>query len=259
MNASPPYPFASELPKVGDTESTTLDFKRDISTLKDSSKLDYFELAKDVSAMANASGGTIVIGAAENGGRLAKYFPLTSDRAREVRRAYEEAVRDRCQPQPPGLRFRDFPEGHGLVLAVDITASVAVIAAEVSGDAKDGYGESAWVFFERSNSQTRALSPERLPMLMVPEIRRIVLGLRTVLADPSRGSERVYLKFSDETSYRMTPNGLPSTLLSVDEEANTVKFSIPGDNNPAYFGLEEFLTVHQQTGGWCVKLKRARA
>ena len=57
-----------------------------------------FEYAKDIAAFANLVGGTLVIGAREDG-HLREYVGLTDDEASTVRQAFSDAVADRCMPR----------------------------------------------------------------------------------------------------------------------------------------------------------------
>jgi len=54
------------LPPLGTREAPQLDFKEQLGRVKGGSGPDYFELAKDVAAMASAYGGTLLVGACED-------------------------------------------------------------------------------------------------------------------------------------------------------------------------------------------------
>ena len=88
-----PIQQLADLPAPGvGREGYALDFKVRINVA------DRFEAAKDVAALANARGGTLLVGAATDGELLKNYVPLSSEDADGVQRCYEEAVRDRCRP-----------------------------------------------------------------------------------------------------------------------------------------------------------------
>src|SRR5947207_14973186 len=86
-----------DLPPVGSArEILALDFKRDLYDLAKP-----FEMAKDVAAFANASGGSILVGADEDQARhvLASYKPISGEAIAAAQRgAVSGAVRDRCGP-----------------------------------------------------------------------------------------------------------------------------------------------------------------
>src|SRR5258706_6441754 len=58
-----------------------------------------FEYAKDVAAFSNHLGGTLVIGATEDG-HLREYAGLTDDEATAGRQSFSNAVADSCIPRP---------------------------------------------------------------------------------------------------------------------------------------------------------------
>src|SRR6185369_16093781 len=106
-----PFEPQTSLPPIGTRESTQLDFKAKPTT-------DRFEAAKDVECLANADGGSLLIGAA-GGDHLDSYKPLSTDEAREAQRVFDEAVRDRCAPAPL-ISFAQIGLGDGIVLAVNV-------------------------------------------------------------------------------------------------------------------------------------------
>jgi predicted HTH transcriptional regulator len=98
------FPFTHDPPPIGERESATLEFKVECSKIDGLDKVDYFQLAKDVAGFANTSGGTIFIGAVAKSDVLVRYKPMSEVEARASARHVEEAVRDRCRPQPPPSR-----------------------------------------------------------------------------------------------------------------------------------------------------------
>jgi hypothetical protein len=85
----------ADLPLVGEAfETGGVDFKGKID------ESDHRELAKDVAALANSTGGTVLVGAFEDGGRLGIYKPMDSAQAARIKDAYERSVRDLCSPSP---------------------------------------------------------------------------------------------------------------------------------------------------------------
>ncbi|WP_372518274.1 AlbA family DNA-binding domain-containing protein [Polyangium jinanense] len=94
-------------------------------------------MAKDVAGFANASGGTILVGAVEDArvGKRVSYQPVSDTEARSVRRAYEEAVRDWCSPAPI-VAVEELRLGNGgFMVAVNAWPAIAtVIGVRVKGD-----------------------------------------------------------------------------------------------------------------------------
>jgi hypothetical protein len=153
-----------------------------------------YHLAKHVAAFANAEGGTILIGAIEDlpTGVLTKYEPMPSDRARDVRDAYDRAVKDRCRPAPLMMAVI-IPKGTDTFLvAVNVYPSPLLpVAVRVVGDGKEeGYGGDAYTFPIRLGTQVEYLKPEQLGMFMEPKIRRVALLLDGI---PEAARKRVVL------------------------------------------------------------------
>jgi hypothetical protein len=257
-----PIPFhEGPLPKPGDAETHLLDFKT-----RPSAKGSW-KLACNVAAMANADGGTIIVGACEVQGTdlLDKYDGVDRATAEGWAKEYLDAISDRCSPGLAVPRPRIVALDHDRskhVILVDVPPSVAVIGVKISGESLEGFGGQSWMFPVRVNTSTTHISPERLPMMMVPEIRRIVIMLRTILADPLNavGTGNAYIKYRKGSTFKVSyTQGNGSRIVSVDEEANTVVFAVPGVPGPAAFALDEINSVHRIVGGWVVTLKQDSA
>lgn len=208
------WPFTRALPEIGTEETDTLDFKAEVKRLEGKPSADRFELAKDVASFANASGGTVLIGAC-GGSRLTAFKAMTADDAEWLAREYEEAVRDRCAP-PVSVRAEKLAHGDGAVLAVHVPPFPFQVAVKVRGDAKDGYGHDAWVFFSRVASQNKEFRPEVLPML-TPEMRRIAVLLRSIPVD----SKVTVIQRTHGDGFHPQSN---CRLVGVDETRNSVVF-----------------------------------
>lgn len=112
-----PVTSPTQLPPAGHSAETySFDIKQNIQKPFDS-----FELAKDVSAFANANGGVILVGAAEDRkrGTISRYLPLDEKGAKEIRDAYSTAVRDHCSPAPV-INPVVLPKDGGHVVAVNV-------------------------------------------------------------------------------------------------------------------------------------------
>lgn len=159
----------AQLPRLGAIERTTLDFKR-----KHVVKSDGRELAKDVAALANHLGGSILVGGDEADYVLAGWLPLTQIEAGEARNEYEQAVRDFCSPRPP-IICEPIPQGSGFVLAVNVPAYPERLIG-----VRGARGSDCWSFPYRTASHTTFLMPEQLPMYADPRTRRALILLQTI-------------------------------------------------------------------------------
>src|SRR6266851_2609399 len=85
----------TDLPVPGSTcERSDIDFKG----MVDSSEA--LELAKDIAALANTVGGSVVIGASTRGSQLLDYPGIAKKDAGKIPEAHEKAATDRCRPAP---------------------------------------------------------------------------------------------------------------------------------------------------------------
>lgn len=209
------YPFTTSLPDLGTYESPTLEFK---ASLPDAPS--YFELAKDVSAMANAWGGTILVGARGGNSQLVKYEPIaTDDQARTIALAYENAVKDRCSPVPT-FSIQALSIDDGTLLAIHVPPSFGLVGVRTgANDPKSDWRGDAWTFFRReAASQNKEIRPERFPMLMSAELRRIAIILQSI---PQEATVHITKRRSDDERKQVES----CTLVAVEEEKNRVVFS----------------------------------
>jgi hypothetical protein len=183
-----PIQDAAQLPAVGEaTERFFLDFKRiyEKKPFPDAKKdrFDHREMAKDVAAFANASGGTILIGAIEDQatGVIAKYEPLAKKVAKEIAGAFDQAVDDRCSPRPV-FDVLIIGHGGGCIVAVNVwpfPGQPVGVMVKVDPDT-DGSGEPAHVFPVRVGKHTTYMLPEQLPMMIDAKVRRVAILLSTI-------------------------------------------------------------------------------
>lgn len=106
----------------GIREDRTLDFKRTLE-LSDSGRLD---LLKDVTAMANAAGGTLLYGAAEgdgdDAGQIARIEPMQL-RLDETELAITNLLRDNVDERIYGVLHRGIPVTGGFAYVIRVPAS----------------------------------------------------------------------------------------------------------------------------------------
>ncbi len=234
-----------DLPTVAPiVEVDTFDAKIDYA---DKHKQD-FEVAKDVAAFANHLGGSIVVGLNEH---TAKVEPLKLDRAKKLISTFEEQVRQRCSPRPtiePVLLPVD--GGHILVINVEpfIGQPVGVLVRKV--ETTLGL-EDVYQFPVRRGSRTTSLTPEVLPMYMLPEIRRWAILLSAaqdaaceVNVNNGRGSNEV----------------VKGTVLGVFPEDNAFEFRINsgmrGDEKPGSIRVpfDSVQCIWRRDGDWKIEV-----
>tara|TARA_R110002096_G_scaffold350395_4_gene543626 strand:- start:3577 stop:4368 length:792 start_codon:yes stop_codon:yes gene_type:complete len=161
-------------------EQLALDFKE-----TQSRPFDYFEMAKDVAAFANAGGGVVLVGAQEDQGRsrLGRYTQLPERDAKHIKEAFEDATKRRCYPKPlidPVILPRD----GGFVVAVNVWPFPGhFVGVEILGDATDGYGDPAYVFPVRVGTHCQYLAPDQIAMLMLPKHRHVSILLDRIPPD----------------------------------------------------------------------------
>ncbi len=97
---------------TGACETTVIDFKRETYGESERARKDFL---KDISSLANTSGGDVVIGMDENGGIPTQIVPLTGDADQEVVRL-DNMARSGLEPRLPNFAVRPVPVGGGYVL-----------------------------------------------------------------------------------------------------------------------------------------------
>jgi hypothetical protein len=107
----------------GEREHARLEFKREVSLQRDSGRVKF---AKEVAAMANASGGVIIIGIAEerqpDGSRVAgEIVPLADGRVPEQ---IDALVADHISPRP-SYRVRRIDVAGGFCVAIEVSLGTA--------------------------------------------------------------------------------------------------------------------------------------
>lgn len=208
-----PITTEAALPPVGTAEGATLDFKAKLDP-----KWTGFWLARQVASFANSVGGTLLIGAAEDGrDALKQYVPLVDAEAKKVEQDYGDAIRQRCSPQPFFQPSRVSKDG-GFVVAINVWPFPGqAIGVRIRADkGLDGSEVDAYVFPLRSGRTTTEILPEQLPMLMLPELRRVATLLSAV-----DETERVEL-LSDDPDATL----VPVNLKAVEVLANVAVFTM---------------------------------
>ena len=213
----------TDLPPAGTSwESPTCDFKSHADPTR------FTEMAKDMAAFANGTGGVILIKAAESQGRLQRYLPMGSSEADAIRSAFQRAAKDHCNPSP-SIGPESFPHEGGMIVAVNVDAyvgqPVGVKVAPQKQHPDDKFGP-CFMFPVRVTDGTKFLSPESLGTLMLPEIRKAAILLDSLTPGQRSGMKVVW---------RTGPVGqahVMADLASVDVVGLTFELIIGSASNP---------------------------
>lgn len=133
------------------------------------------DLAEQIAAFANTLGGCILIGANEQAGGTYTYDVMDEALADTVRIKYEHAGRDFCSPNPI-LEPVVIQRPPGFVTAVNVWP----FPGQAIGVRVGPLDKPAWLFPFRVGTQTKFLSAEQLPMMMLPELRKPAILLSQI-------------------------------------------------------------------------------
>ena len=240
------------LPPEGTRESPTLEFKGKLDTLPGGEKPDYFELAKDVASMAAVYGGTILV-RAHGGSVLRQYEAMTSHEVERVCLAYENASKDRCLPVPMLLpekvTYKD-----GFVAALNVLPVLdRPVAVKVKDAVADRFGPDAYVFPVRLSTHAVPYSPENLPMLLNPAIRRTIILLESI---PESERADVSVNWSAPNVHAVGNFVLTQTaftMLGVDVEGNALELRGAG-KGATRVPLEDIEVVWKGDKHWAIRV-----
>jgi predicted HTH transcriptional regulator len=231
-----PIVAPAELPVVGETyETATLDLKAEVDDREG------LELAKDVAAMANQFGGTILVGVVEGAdGLLASWNPLTALRAAAIQTAYERAVMHFLSPRPRITALR-IPVQGGECVAVNVEPYVdGVVGARA--DAKVNH---VWRYPLRVGKETRWMTPEEVA-IMTPQTRKAL-----VMLDRMEPGDAV-LKIRETLRSGTLMDQSNARFFDVDVADNIVRFRLNGDREPTAYPLDLVRTVYREYDSWIV-------
>jgi hypothetical protein len=112
-----------------------------------------------------------------------------------------------------------------------------VVGVRVQANSKDGFGDDAFVFPVRLGSASAFLSPENLPMHMLPQLRRVLILLSSIKPD-----ETVLYCPKDGSNTHVT-------IVHVDELTNSIVFQqSDGKLNRWTIALDRIVTVFRAAG-----------
>ena len=175
----------SDLPTVGKShEDLNLDMKGYFERIETARHYPEIEMAKDVAAFSNSTGGVILIGAHEkinHGGYLSHYTPITHQKAEEVKNLFNRAVENRCSPCPL-IDISIISKEEGYVVAINVwpfPGQPIGVKGQLDKQ-REGKGFTAFFFPLRVGTNTVFIEPEQLPMMMLPDLRRIAILLDAI-------------------------------------------------------------------------------
>jgi hypothetical protein len=240
-------------PSAATREAGDLDFKKFADSRAG------FEHAKDVAAFANALGGVLLVGAAEDATGAVEYPGLRGQEAKDVQTIYERAA-GLCTPAPTVDPVAIHLEGGRIVVAVNVTASVdAVIAVPATFRNREGarIQVEGWSYPRRVGSQTSFITPSELPMFMTTGSRRGFLLVHQV-PDAHRknvvvfyGKPRVRAHAGLEVEYVERELELRGASIS----ANTVEFAYTHGQSTFRVPIMDVLDVWEHVPGrWSIRL-----
>jgi hypothetical protein len=245
----------ADLPSEGTSRETLL---LDAKANYDVSKK--FEMGKDVAAFANATGGTLLIGAFEDSSKLIRYRPLCASDAVAVRQSFEEAIRDRCTPLPR-VTFSQITYDPGEILAINVWPFPGQ-AVGVCRDGNKKVASNGFVFPIRTATQTDYLLPEQLPLLMLPELRRTAILLDSIPHE-ARNSITIHAAVCAHGVHGSNSTSFSGELIDYSYLSNSFKIKIHplltgygAESRDVIIGLplDRIKSVWEYEGNWIVAI-----
>jgi hypothetical protein len=222
------------LPQPGiAVESVLLEFKREFSS--------GFAAAKSVAALANARGGSIIVGAVHNQqtGRLVKFVETEPGKTEKL---ISDAVVSRCSPAPV---YRCVPQQAAdgvrvVAIYVEPHMSGALIAVRLKS-ADPEHRADGWVVPMRVGSDTTYLNPGEWPMYLDARLRRAVVLLGQI------GPFEPVTLMPERTSHGGAhPQPERGSVNGFNEAENTFTFGV--QRRP----LDRIESVYRDDNGWVI-------
>jgi hypothetical protein len=232
-----PILLERDLPAPNSTcERPDIDFK--LSAAPTASPI---EMAKDVAALANTVGGSIIIGAATAGSLITSYPGIAASVAALLPNAFEKAAKERCRPSPR-MASQQISRSGGddpLVIINVWPSPIAPVGVHVRQKLGPETGavlvDETWAFPIRVGSHTRYLQPDQFGSLESVSARRAAALL---LAIPSSEREKVELRWTRPVA---ATSGLP---YSKHQLMGSLEAVLP-DQNVVHFLVSSRWPVHR--------------
>ena len=182
-------PITSPSQLVGAHEHSSFDAKRSYSNADPDARKE--EMCKDIAAFATAMGGTLVVGAAEQGGRIVALPGV--ENVRRLQEDISKAVQSLCFPTPSfadrvvaiNANWRELILGRPGASEPDVDLLVLNIYPMPAGPVavRAVRDRDLYRFPIRVGDQTEFLDPARLSLYMNTHDRQIALLLHEILQD----------------------------------------------------------------------------
>jgi hypothetical protein len=169
-----PISSFAELPPEGPLDERSRE-KRDLDFKKSPSGRPW-DYAPDVSAFANALGGTILIGVNDEGGRI-EHNGLNADALGRAKDIVEQSAAA-CYPIPAVEAVPIALKNGNYVLSVNVSPSAELVGARAA--TIERFVDGAWTFRVRRASQNVAIDFRELPMHLDRTSRRAFLLLHQI-------------------------------------------------------------------------------
>ena len=140
------------------------------------------DIAAHVAQLANHLGGSILIGAKEERGRIGRFSPISAEEETKVRRRISEAVEQHAVPVPLVEVLPIEQEPGKFLVAVNVPPMIGgVVGVRVRPSKVEvGYGGDAYFFPVRVGVSGGHLTPATMHLHMLPELRRLIVTLNAI-------------------------------------------------------------------------------
>jgi len=136
------------------SESVTLEFK---SAPYGASHDDTKEFLKDISALANTAGGTLLIGVREEGGIATGLLPVKSPDADQMQQRLHSLLQSALEPRVFGVQMKAIAVEEGYVLAIRVPRSAAPPHRVTSKNSNRFYLRASAGVYEASYDELRTM------------------------------------------------------------------------------------------------------
>ena len=240
------FPVLTEedLPRLDTTcERPDIEFKKAVDPQPS------IELAKDVAALANTAGGTIIVGARTAGSVVVGYPGVARDIANRLPDAYEESASQRCRPAPK-VESHLVPL-HGKtdpVVVINVWPSpIAPVGVHIHEKNRGKHVADAWVFPFRVGSHTRYMQPDQFGSLENVSARRAAALLIRIPLDQWKQIKLRWIQPTGKQSYSAyTAIERSVELVEVSPDQNVVSLLViepPGGRTDLRLPLDWIDTV----------------
>lgn len=240
------------------SEAADIDFKGQLSPRQPG--LDA-ELAKDIAALANTTGGHLVIGARAVVGKTqcSGFDGVDEPTATALVPLLERAARDRCRPTPfVSTQLIGVPNASNRVLVLRVQMSPVAPVGACEDPQSGGRSTSRlWTFPYRVGSETAFLSPDQFGAYESMSARRAAALLNSI---PEGERGRLSLRWEIARERPSSNMRMRAGLMNVRLERNSVEFSLVPDafstDRPVVtVPLDDVATVWCHDEDWHVVLR----